>query len=101
LTLDCLLANIGDKIFAHGHVYTALSRARSLKSIFLIEFDPDKTNLVDPKVMNFYLNHIQTARRKRGRDGRDGRDAGAAVATVTSTYETTRGIPDGVSRSVQ
>ena len=53
MTLDALEVDIGNKIFAAGQAYTALSRARNLKSIKVIEVSPDSF-ITRKSVIKFY-----------------------------------------------
>jgi ATP-dependent DNA helicase PIF1 len=52
-TLDCALIDIGDKIFEYGQAYVALSRVKSLSSLYIHDFDPDAIR-AHPKVVEFY-----------------------------------------------
>jgi ATP-dependent DNA helicase PIF1 len=52
-TLDSALVDIGSGIFEYGQAYVALSRARSLDSLFVHDFDPIAFK-VHPKVKEFY-----------------------------------------------
>ena len=47
------MINIGNKIFAAGQAYTALSRARNLKSVKVIEVSPDSF-ITRKSVIKFY-----------------------------------------------
>lgn len=40
LSLDGILADLGSSVFDSGMAYVALSRARSMKNVYLIDFDP-------------------------------------------------------------
>ena len=53
VTLDSAIINIGNKIFEYGQTYVALSRVKSLKGLFLTEFDYTKIK-ANPKVERFY-----------------------------------------------
>jgi ATP-dependent DNA helicase PIF1 len=53
MTLDALEVDIGNKIFAAGQAYTALSRARNLKSVKVIEVSPDSF-ITRKSVIKFY-----------------------------------------------
>lgn len=55
MTIDALEIDIGNKIFISGQLYTALSRAKSLKSIRIIDIHPDSF-MNNCKVKNFYNN---------------------------------------------
>lgn len=52
-TLDSALVDIGSGIFEYGQAYVALSRARSLDSLFVYDFDPMSFK-AHPKVKEFY-----------------------------------------------
>ena len=55
MTIDALEIDLGENIFTCGQAYTALSRAKSLQSIKIIEVSKEsfKTN---PYVKEFYNN---------------------------------------------
>jgi hypothetical protein len=44
LSLDGVLVDLGLNIFEAGMSYVALSRARSLKNVYLIDFEPSSLN---------------------------------------------------------
>jgi len=52
-TLDSALVDIGDKIFEYGQAYVALSRIRSLDSLYIWDLEP-KAFRAHPKVKQFY-----------------------------------------------
>lgn len=54
LTLDCLEMSLG-KVFEAGQAYVALSRAQSLDSLRILDFDA-KQVFADPQVLQFYRN---------------------------------------------
>lgn len=54
LTLDCLEMSLS-KVFEAGQAYVALSRAQSLDSIRILDFDA-KQVFADPQVLQFYRN---------------------------------------------
>ncbi|CRK93676.1 CLUMA_CG007205, isoform A [Clunio marinus] len=54
LTLDCLEMSLS-KVFEAGQAYVALSRAQSLDSVRIIDFEA-KTVFADPQVLLFYRN---------------------------------------------
>ncbi|XP_029808437.1 ATP-dependent DNA helicase PIF1 isoform X5 [Suricata suricatta] len=62
MTLDCVEISLG-RVFASGQAYVALSRARSLQGLRVLDFDPMVVRC-DPRVLSFYA----TLRRGRGLD---------------------------------
>lgn len=54
LTLDCLEMSLS-KVFEAGQAYVALSRAQSLDSLRILDFDA-KQVFADPNVLQFYRN---------------------------------------------
>lgn len=54
LTLDCLEMSLA-KVFEAGQAYVALSRAQSLDSLRILDFDA-KQVFADPNVLQFYRN---------------------------------------------
>ena len=52
-SLDSALVDIGSGIFEFGQAYVALSRCRSLESLYVYDFDPTAFK-VHPKVREFY-----------------------------------------------
>jgi ATP-dependent DNA helicase PIF1 len=57
MTIDALEIDLGDNIFTCGQAYTALSRAKSLKSIKIIEVSKGSFK-INPYVKAFYYNKI-------------------------------------------
>lgn len=55
MTLDAIEIDLGDSIFCYGQAYTALSRAKNLQSIRVVDVDP-KSFKTHPAVLNFYKN---------------------------------------------
>jgi ATP-dependent DNA helicase PIF1 len=55
MTIDALEIDLGDNIFTCGQAYTALSRAKSLKSIKIIEVSKESFK-INPYVKAFYYN---------------------------------------------
>ena len=55
MTLDAVEIDLGKSIFAYGQAYTALSRARSLRSIRLTSVNK-KSFKTHPHVIEFYYN---------------------------------------------
>lgn len=53
-TLDKVLLNLGTGAFAHGQLYVALSRVRSIDDLFLVKPVKHRDIIVDPLVLNFY-----------------------------------------------
>lgn len=60
MTLDCVEISLG-RVFASGQAYVALSRARSLQGLRVLDFDPVAVRC-DPGVLHFYA----TLQRGRG-----------------------------------
>jgi ATP-dependent DNA helicase PIF1 len=54
-TLDCALIDIGEKTFEYGQAYVALSRVRSLESLYIWDLVPGAFK-VHPKVTEFLKN---------------------------------------------
>ncbi len=54
-TLDCALIDIGKDTFEYGQAYVALSRVRSLESLYIYNFDARRV-LAHPKVKEFYAS---------------------------------------------
>uniref|UniRef100_A0A8C5KW85 ATP-dependent DNA helicase PIF1 n=1 Tax=Jaculus jaculus TaxID=51337 RepID=A0A8C5KW85_JACJA len=61
MSLDCVEISLG-RVFASGQAYVALSRARSLQGLRVVDFDP-MVVYCDPRVLHYYA----TLRRGRGR----------------------------------
>jgi ATP-dependent DNA helicase PIF1 len=57
MTIDALELDLGKNIFTAGQAYTALSRAKSLRSIRIIDIDKGSFQL-NPYVKKFYANII-------------------------------------------
>lgn len=53
MTLDAVEIDLGTSVFSPGQAYTALSRARSLDSVWLSRFTPHSFK-TDPEVVAFY-----------------------------------------------
>ncbi|TEA30464.1 hypothetical protein DBR06_SOUSAS12410004 [Sousa chinensis] len=60
MSLDCVEISLG-RVFASGQAYVALSRARSLQGLCVLDFDPMVIRC-DPRVLSFYA----TLRQDRG-----------------------------------
>ncbi|KAK2505184.1 hypothetical protein MC885_014465 [Smutsia gigantea] len=60
MSLDCVEISLG-RVFVSGQAYVALSRARSLHGLRVLDFDPMVVRS-DPRVLNFYA----TLQRGRG-----------------------------------
>ena len=58
-TLDCALIDIGDNTFEYGQAYVALSRVKSLESLYIWDLAPHAF-MVHPKVKEFFaeLPHL-------------------------------------------
>jgi ATP-dependent DNA helicase PIF1 len=52
-TLDCVRADLGDRIFEYGQAYVTLSRVRRLEDLELYDFNPNKIK-ANPKIVEFY-----------------------------------------------
>ncbi|XP_032720604.1 ATP-dependent DNA helicase PIF1 isoform X1 [Lontra canadensis] len=52
MSLDCVEISLG-RVFASGQAYVALSRARSLQGLRVLDFDPMMVRC-DPRVLSFY-----------------------------------------------
>lgn len=50
VSLDRAVIDLGSSIFAAGQAYVALSRVRSLAGVLLLKLDPQKVQMVDPRV---------------------------------------------------
>ena len=57
MTIDAVELDLGENIFAHGQTYTALSRAKKLESIKIINVDKSSFKM-NPYVKKFYSNII-------------------------------------------
>lgn len=60
MSLDCVEISLG-RVFASGQAYVALSRARSLQGLRVLDFDPTVVRC-DSQVLHFYA----TLRQGRG-----------------------------------
>lgn len=56
MTIDAVELDLGENIFAHGQTYTALSRAKKLNSIKIINVDK-KSFKINPYVKKFYTTY--------------------------------------------
>lgn len=66
LSLDSAIIDVGRDVFSSSQIYVALSRVRSLNSLYLLNFDPQRIRC-NAKALAFYRNgyrHIP-ANRKR------------------------------------
>lgn len=61
-TLNCALIDIGPRTFEVGQAYVALSRVKSLDSLYIHELDPLACK-AHPKVVEFYKTLSQTPKR--------------------------------------
>ena len=52
---DRAIIDLGKSIFAAGQAYVALSRVRSLAGVLLLKLDPQKVQMVDPRVPAEYV----------------------------------------------
>lgn len=72
MSLDCVEISLG-RVFASGQAYVALSRARSLQGLRVLDFDPTVVHC-DPRVLRFYatlrqgrgLSLVRSLRRSKG-----------------------------------
>lgn len=55
MTLDAIEIDLGESIFCYGQAYTALSRAKNLQSVRLVDIHP-KSFRTHPAVLDFYKN---------------------------------------------
>jgi len=53
--LDAIEIDLGESIFCYGQAYTALSRAKNLQSVRLVDIHP-KSFRTHPAVLDFYKN---------------------------------------------
>jgi len=56
MTIDAVELDLGNNIFAYGQTYTALSRAKNLNSIKIINVDKSSFK-INPNVKKFYYNN--------------------------------------------
>ena len=77
-TLDCALIDIGKNTFEYGQAYVALSRVKSLDSLYIWDLDPSAFR-VHPKV-EVFLNAVKEM------------DT-TAVVPDPSSVDTTQGLP--------
>jgi ATP-dependent DNA helicase PIF1 len=66
MTLDLAVVDVGKDVFANSQVYVALSRVRSLQSLYLLRFDETKIR-ANPEALAFYGYGATTTTRKRKR----------------------------------
>jgi ATP-dependent DNA helicase PIF1 len=59
MTLDAIEVDIGDKIFACGQAYTALSRVRNLKNIKITNISKNSF-IINKSVIDFYKQYDKT-----------------------------------------
>ena len=53
LSLDAIMVDIGKNIFEEGMAYVALSRARQLDNVFVIDFDKNKLNCCKASIREY------------------------------------------------
>ncbi|CAH0775337.1 unnamed protein product [Bemisia tabaci] len=53
LSLDKCVMDVGSTIFTHGQTYVSLSRAKNLKDLQLVNFDPQKIMVLDSAVKEY------------------------------------------------
>ena len=59
LTLPQAVINLGPSIFERGQAYVALSRLKTLQSVYLTELTKEAF-MADPEVCLFYKNKLQS-----------------------------------------
>jgi ATP-dependent DNA helicase PIF1 len=59
-TLDCALIDIGSSVFEYGQAYVALSRVKSLDSLYVKSLD-QRVIKAHPKVIKFYQEQMHTS----------------------------------------
>jgi ATP-dependent DNA helicase PIF1 len=57
-TLDSAIVDCGLSVFEFGQIYVALSRVKSLDSLYLLDFEPRKV-MANPTVKDFYESLIE------------------------------------------
>lgn len=62
MTLDDAMIDVGNSVFEYGQTYVALSRIKSLKGLYLINFNAKKIK-ANPKVIDFY-EHMNDKRQR-------------------------------------
>uniref|UniRef100_A0A8C2VKX3 ATP-dependent DNA helicase PIF1 n=1 Tax=Chinchilla lanigera TaxID=34839 RepID=A0A8C2VKX3_CHILA len=79
MSLDCVEISLG-RVFASGQAYVALSRARSLQGLRVLDFDPLVVHC-DARVLRFYA----TLRRSLGLESPDHKEPGSDQENTDST----------------
>ena len=88
-TLDCALIDIGEDVFEYGQAYVALSRVKSLHSLYVHNLEPSCVR-AHPHVKEYYdklMNPesesvLNEEPQEDGKDGEDGEEGAAVLAPI-------------------